>query len=117
MNDALRQLDADSDGRISEEEFVTAFTDFFTALADAAAGVGCWAAPDHSPAPAKPCVPARSATPLGLAGLPQPHAPLGHRRPRQHRPCARRKRDAADLVGRAYGQPLMRISGCRLPPG
>ncbi|MFE3521411.1 hypothetical protein ACFXOD_07440 [Streptomyces sp. NPDC059161] len=39
LNDALRQLDADSDGRISEEEFVTAFTDFFTALADAAAGV------------------------------------------------------------------------------
>ncbi|MFF4324093.1 oxygenase MpaB family protein [Streptomyces sp. NPDC001568] len=39
LNDAFRQLDADGDGRISEGEFVAAFTDFFTARADTAAGV------------------------------------------------------------------------------
>lgn len=39
LNDAFRQLDVDGDGRISEEEFVAAFTDFFTARADTAAGV------------------------------------------------------------------------------
>ncbi|MFD3538676.1 oxygenase MpaB family protein [Streptomyces sp. NPDC058662] len=39
LNDGFRQLDGDGDGRISEEEFVAAFTDFFTARADTAAGV------------------------------------------------------------------------------
>ncbi|MFE9636108.1 oxygenase MpaB family protein [Streptomyces sp. NPDC006463] len=39
LNDAFRQLDGDGDGRISEEEFVAAFADFFTARADTAAGV------------------------------------------------------------------------------
>ncbi|WP_322871892.1 oxygenase MpaB family protein [Streptomyces goshikiensis] len=39
LNDAFRQLDGDGDGRVSEEEFVAAFTDFFTARADTAAGV------------------------------------------------------------------------------
>ncbi|MEU9027154.1 oxygenase MpaB family protein [Streptomyces sp. NPDC048383] len=39
LNDAFRQLDVDGDGRINEAEFVAAFTDFFTARADTAAGV------------------------------------------------------------------------------
>ncbi|GAA2742332.1 oxygenase MpaB family protein [Kitasatospora cinereorecta] len=38
LNDGFRQLDTDGDGRISEEEFVTAFADFFTARTDAVAG-------------------------------------------------------------------------------
>ncbi|MFG2621802.1 oxygenase MpaB family protein [Streptomyces sp. NPDC048507] len=38
LNDAFRQLDEDGDGRISEAEFVAAFTDFFTARADTSAG-------------------------------------------------------------------------------
>ncbi|WP_327260787.1 oxygenase MpaB family protein [Streptomyces sp. NBC_01232] len=39
LNDAFRQLDVDGDGRVSEEEFVAAFVDFFTAREDTAAGV------------------------------------------------------------------------------
>ncbi|MFJ1706318.1 oxygenase MpaB family protein [Kitasatospora sp. NPDC088346] len=38
LNDGFRQLDTDGDGRISEEEFVTAFADFFTARTDTVAG-------------------------------------------------------------------------------
>ncbi|WP_354644553.1 EF-hand domain-containing protein [Kitasatospora camelliae] len=38
LNDGFRQLDADGDGRISEEEFVTAFADFLTARTDSATG-------------------------------------------------------------------------------
>ncbi|WP_330294387.1 oxygenase MpaB family protein [Streptomyces sp. NBC_00503] len=38
LNDGFRELDADGDGRISEEEFVTAFTEFFTAATESTAG-------------------------------------------------------------------------------
>ncbi|UQX03862.1 oxygenase MpaB family protein [Streptomyces sp. RerS4] len=38
LNDGFRQLDTDGDGRISEEEFVKAFTEFFTARTDTVAG-------------------------------------------------------------------------------
>ncbi|MFE9479261.1 oxygenase MpaB family protein [Streptomyces spororaveus] len=38
LNQGFRELDADGDGRISEDEFVTAFTDFFTARTDTTAG-------------------------------------------------------------------------------
>ncbi|WP_078660956.1 oxygenase MpaB family protein [Streptomyces sp. NRRL B-24484] len=38
LNDGFRRLDTDGDGRISEKEFVTAFTDFFTARTDTVAG-------------------------------------------------------------------------------
>jgi uncharacterized protein (DUF2236 family)/Ca2+-binding EF-hand superfamily protein len=38
LNEGFRQLDLDGDGRITEEEFVTAFTDYFTSRTDTAAG-------------------------------------------------------------------------------
>ncbi|MFI7274556.1 oxygenase MpaB family protein [Streptomyces sp. NPDC049879] len=38
LNDGFRQLDADGDGRITEAEFVRAFTDYFSARADTVAG-------------------------------------------------------------------------------
>ncbi|MEV7617498.1 oxygenase MpaB family protein [Streptomyces sp. NPDC089799] len=38
LNDGFRQLDRDGDGRISEEEFTAAFTDYFTARTDTVAG-------------------------------------------------------------------------------
>ncbi|AXE24801.1 calcium-binding protein [Streptomyces globosus] len=38
LNHGFRQLDADGDGRVAEAEFVAAFTDFFTARTDSAAG-------------------------------------------------------------------------------
>ncbi|MFD2119097.1 EF-hand domain-containing protein [Streptomyces cirratus] len=38
LNDGFRELDVDGDGRIDEGEFVTAFTQFFTARSDAVAG-------------------------------------------------------------------------------
>ncbi|MGK5532776.1 oxygenase MpaB family protein [Streptomyces sp. URMC 129] len=38
LNHGFRQVDADGDGLISEEEFVRAFTDFFTARTDTTAG-------------------------------------------------------------------------------
>ncbi|MFE9534870.1 oxygenase MpaB family protein [Streptomyces sp. NPDC006691] len=38
LNHGFRQLDHDGDGRITEEEFVQAFTDFFTARSDSTAG-------------------------------------------------------------------------------
>ncbi|MER5487483.1 oxygenase MpaB family protein [Streptomyces sp. NPDC002812] len=40
LNSGFRELDADGDGRVEEAEFVAAFTDFFTARTDAAAGAG-----------------------------------------------------------------------------
>lgn len=38
LNDGFRELDADGDGRIDEEEFVAAFAQFFTARSEAVAG-------------------------------------------------------------------------------
>ncbi|MGV4925573.1 oxygenase MpaB family protein [Streptomyces sp. BHT-5-2] len=38
LNHGFRQLDADGDGQITEEEFLRAFTDYFTARADTVAG-------------------------------------------------------------------------------
>ncbi|MFD8544566.1 oxygenase MpaB family protein [Streptomyces sp. NPDC059649] len=38
LNHGFRQLDADGDGQITEEEFLDAFTEYFTAHADTAAG-------------------------------------------------------------------------------
>ncbi|MFI9051936.1 oxygenase MpaB family protein [Streptomyces sp. NPDC053427] len=38
LNHGFRQLDADGDGQITEEEFVHAFTEYFTARADTTAG-------------------------------------------------------------------------------
>ncbi|MEU9234402.1 oxygenase MpaB family protein [Streptomyces subrutilus] len=38
LNHGFRQLDHDGDGRITEDEFVQAFTDYFTARSDSTAG-------------------------------------------------------------------------------
>ncbi|MEU9123205.1 oxygenase MpaB family protein [Streptomyces sp. NPDC048506] len=38
LNHGFRQLDADGDGRITEDEFVCAFTEYFTARTDTTAG-------------------------------------------------------------------------------
>lgn len=38
LNHGFRQLDHDGDGRITEDEFVRAFTDYFTARTDHTAG-------------------------------------------------------------------------------
>ncbi|MFF0034548.1 EF-hand domain-containing protein, partial [Streptomyces avermitilis] len=38
LNHGFRQLDHDGDGRITENEFVQAFTDYFTARSDTTAG-------------------------------------------------------------------------------